>query len=147
MGLVLTAATAGGQRAAAPAPESASRAGGHVGPAGLAGSPGWRRPGQGSPKSSGAGDFATLQPRRLHRRQLLPRRLRDPRSPSEFLRRQLGHSRLPGPEGSRREAGTNSEVSLEPRSLDVTIESLEKNRPREAGKQQAGMGGVGGEEW
>lgn len=65
VGLVLAAAR--GQRPAAPAPESAPLAGGHVRPAGRASSPGGRGRGQGPPESPGAGDFATLQPRWLHR--------------------------------------------------------------------------------
>lgn len=67
VGLVL-AATARGKRAAAAAPEGAPRTRGHVRPAGRAGSPSLGGPGQGSPEPSGAGDFAALQPRRLHRR-------------------------------------------------------------------------------
>lgn len=67
-------ATAGGQRPAAPAPERAPRAGGHESPAGRRGSPGRRGAGQGPPEAPGAGDFATLQPRRLHRRRWPPRR-------------------------------------------------------------------------
>lgn len=72
MSLVLAAPAGRRQRSAAPAPEGAARARGHERPAGRAGSPGRRGPGQGPPESPGAGDFATLQPGRLHRRRLRP---------------------------------------------------------------------------
>lgn len=72
VGLVLAATAGRRQRSAAPTPERAPRAGGQVSPAGSARAPGRRGPGQGPPESPGTGDFATLQPGRLHRRGLAP---------------------------------------------------------------------------
>lgn len=72
VGLVLST-PARRQRATAPGPECAPGARGHVRPAGRAsGTPDRSGPGQGCPESPGAGDFATLQPRRLHERRPHP---------------------------------------------------------------------------
>lgn len=87
MGLVLAAAR--GQCPAAVAPEGAPRAWGHVSPAGRAGAPGGGGTGQRPPEAPSARDFATLQPRRLHRRPRLPK----------ALRRRLRRSRLPEARG------------------------------------------------
>lgn len=147
VGLVLAATTCRRQRSAAPAPESAPRAGGHVRPAGRAGSPGWRGPGQGPPESPGAGDFATLQPGRLHRRQLgppPPRRLCCPRSQSALLRRQPGLSRLP--EGGGQGAGGGGSSRGEPGALEFGrhTRAAGKSRPGAAGEATGWSGGWGG---
>lgn len=104
VGLVLAATAGRRQRSAAPTPESAPRAGGHVSPAGRAGPPRRRGPRQGPPESPGAGDFATLQPRRLHRRRPGP-----PGPGVHSADDSWGAPDFPKPAGSVREAGAAPE--------------------------------------
>lgn len=135
VGLVLAAAR--GQRPAAPAPESAPRAGGHVRPAGRAGSARGRGRGQGPAEAPRAGDFATLQPRRLHScrrgRPFLPNSLQAPPR-AAWNAPPVGRSRLPG---APRRAGGGREKTPRcaqgPGTLEGTTRVAGKNRPGAAG--------------
>ena len=135
VGLVLAAAR--GQRPAAPAPESAPRAGGHVRPAGRAGSARGRGRGQGPAEAPRAGDFATLQPRRLHScrrgRPFLPNSLQAPPRAARNAP-PVGRSRLPG---APRRAGGGREKTPRcaqgPGTLEGTTRVAGKNRPGAAG--------------
>lgn len=143
VGLVLGAAR--GQRPAAPAPESAPRAGGHVRPAGRAGSARGRGRGQGPAEAPCAGDFATLQPRRLHRcrrdRPFLPSFLQ---APPRTTRGALATSW--GPKESRREAGENPEVCPGPWDFGRHHQSR-REKPTWSGGGKLERGRGGGDWW
>lgn len=116
--------SASGQSSAAPAPMT-----GHQSPSGSTSSSCWRGPWQRRPKRPGACYFATLQPGWLH-----PSSLSPAAGPAAYW--PCGSDTAP--EGSLLEAGTNSELSPKPRSLEVKLKYAIKTDLEPPEKQQAG---------